>query len=171
MKISGKISLLQKGIPGSKKTEKDNSPSPGICVMKFFALDIIEEVLIKWVQRICSLHEEFSVTLNNIGASPAGSIYLRVLNPTPFQQISSRMNSVEELIVSSGGRMGMKVKNPRIIISEDLPEDDFINTMLDLSRKNFHESFNLKELWLMKKSPLEREDHLINIFRLQPNAM
>ena len=81
------------------------------------------------------------------------------------------MNSVEELIVSSGGRMGMKVKNPRIIISEDLPEDDFINTMLDLSRKNFHESFNLKELWLMKKSPLEREDHLINIFRLQPNAM
>ncbi|PWU02018.1 MAG: hypothetical protein C5B52_06185 [Bacteroidetes bacterium] len=171
MKISGKITSLQKGIMGANNFEKKNMPSPGICVMKFFALDIIEEVLIKWVQRICSLHEEFSVTLNNIGASPSGVIYLRVLNPTPFQQISSKMNAVEELIISSGGRLTMKVKNPKIIISEDLPEDDFFNTMLELSRKSFHESFRLQELWLMKKSASETEDHLINIFRLLPNAL
>ena len=78
------------------------------------------------------------------------------------------MNAVEELIKSSGGRLMMRGKNPCIIISEDLPDSEFINVMLDLSRKTFYETFTIHELWLMKKSNTAAEDQLVNIFRLQP---
>ena len=86
--ITGKIKSLQKGVLQKSKEENSINGAPQISILKFFAYEIIEGVLIKWVQRICSLYEEFPVTLNNIGASPngnrGGTIFLRVMNPTPF---------------------------------------------------------------------------------------
>src|SRR5581483_5532864 len=60
---------------------------PYIMVSAFYAGEGMEETLIRWIQRICSQQLCFDVVLNNYSGLPQHSIYLRVQNPYPLQQL------------------------------------------------------------------------------------
>ena len=61
---------------------------PHITVATFVARESMEETLIRWIQRICNLREQFTVTLNNYSGFPPHTIYLRIQNEKPFQQLA-----------------------------------------------------------------------------------
>ena len=70
---------------------------PHITVAAFQAGEIMEDTLIRWVQRICNSYKSFELTLNNYSGFPPHTIYLRVQDPHPFRQLMQQLRSIDEL--------------------------------------------------------------------------
>src|SRR5688572_23370671 len=68
---------------------------PYIMVAGFYAGEGMEETLIRWLQRIFSQRNSFEVMLNNFSGVPQHSIYLRIQNPQPLQQLALELKALE----------------------------------------------------------------------------
>src|SRR5438552_14596128 len=95
---------------------------PHIKVAGFRAQEVMEETLIRWVARICSLRTGFVVTLNNYSGFPPHTIYLRILDPLPFVQLGKELRAVDELVRSSWCPPANLVAKPYLGIATRLPE-------------------------------------------------
>ena len=62
---------------------------PSIPIACFEAREEMEDMLIRWTQKICEHQESFLVTLNNFSAIPPHIVYIRVQNEAPFQLLAS----------------------------------------------------------------------------------
>src|SRR5690349_12231406 len=74
-----KLVIFPEGDGGARirelaKTIKDDSPSgmnilvrPYIQVASFEGRELMEETLIRWIQRVCNSHNRFDLQLNNFG--------------------------------------------------------------------------------------------------------
>ncbi len=59
-----------------------------ITIAKFAVREGMEDTLMRWIQRICSNHRSFVVTLNNYSGHPPHTIYLRNRINGPFSNCS-----------------------------------------------------------------------------------
>jgi hypothetical protein len=141
---------------------------PHIKVAGFQAQEVMEETLIRWIERICSRHRSFAVTLNNYSGFPPHTIYLRVQDPRPFVQLGRELRAVDELIRSSYCPPAHLVAKPYLGVATRLPEQVYEKAMPDYSRKTFHASFMVSELLLLRKDRLSGACRTLNIFRLPP---
>ncbi len=139
---------------------------PHIKVAGFRAQEVMEETLIRWIERICRLREGFVVTLNNYSGFPPHTIYLRILDPVPFIRLGKELRAVDELIRSSWCPPANLVAKPYLGIATRLPEQVYLRAMPEYSRKTFHASFMVNELLLLQKDRLSGACKTINIFRL-----
>src|SRR5690554_753879 len=71
---------------------------PSIVVASFYASEGMEETLIRWIQRICSLCSSFFVTLNNYSGFPNHTIYLRITDAHPFRQLARQLKSIDDFV-------------------------------------------------------------------------
>jgi hypothetical protein len=147
---------------------KEIQARPHIRIARFQALEMMEETLIRWVQRICSLRTAFTVTLNNYGGFPPGTIYLRVLDPRPFQQLAMQMRSVDDFFRSPGNPPSELISKPSLRLTETVPIEVFRHVLFDFSSRTFCESFLVNELWLLKKDDQSGACKLVNMFRFRP---
>ncbi|MBS1565800.1 MAG: 2'-5' RNA ligase family protein [Bacteroidetes bacterium] len=141
---------------------------PHIRVAGFQAQEVMEETLIRWIERICARQRSFSVTLNNYSGFPPHTIYLRVLDPRPFVSLGRELRAVDELIRSSWCPPAHLVSKPYLGVATRLPEQVYEQAMPQFARKTFHASFMANELLLLKKDRLSGARRTLNIFRLQP---
>ena len=74
---------------------------PHITIANFLANEEMEQTINRWLQNICSLATSFPVSLNNYGGFPPHTIYLRVQNPQPFQQLAKQLQTVDDFIRAS----------------------------------------------------------------------
>ena len=144
---------------------------PHITVAAFQAGEIMEETLIRWVQRICTSYKSFELTLNNYSGFPPHTIYLRVQDPHPFRQLMQQLRSIDEFIRSSGCPPANLVSRPFLSIAGGLTEQVYNKAMPDYSRRTFHESFQVDELVLLKRTHSFDACKTVNIFRLQPGSV
>ena len=141
---------------------------PHITVAAFQAGEIMEDTLIRWVQRICNSYKCFELTLNNYSGFPPHTIYLRVQDPHPFRQLMQQLRSIDEFIRSSGCPPANLITRPFLSIAGGLTEQVYNKAMPDYSRKTFHDSFRVDELVLLKRTHSFDACKTVNIFRLQP---
>ena len=141
---------------------------PHIKVAGFQAQEVMEGTLIRWIERICSRHKSFPVTLNNYSGFPPHTIYLRVQDPRPFAQLSRELRAVDDLIRSSYCPPANLVAKPYLGVATRLTEQVYDKAMPDYSRRTFHASFMVKELLLLRKDRLSGACRTLNIFRLSP---
>jgi hypothetical protein len=140
---------------------------PQITVAYFFANEAMEPTIIKWMQRICGAQQNFQVTLNNYSGIPSHSIYLRVQDALPFQQLAKQLKSVDEFIRASACPPAKLVTKPYLRIAETPDEDVYNKAIADYAQKIFHESFMMDELLLLRRQhPSDLKS--IHVFRLQP---
>ena len=140
---------------------------PHIMVAGFYASEGMEETLIRWMQRICSRLNSFTVNLNNYSGFPAHTIYLRIQNPQPFRQLARELQVIDDFIRSSTGR-GARLLQPYLSIANELPEQVFQKAMPAYSRKTFHACFTANELVLLAKDHPFASSKTITVFRFLP---
>lgn len=143
---------------------------PHITVAAFQAGEIMEETLIRWVQRICNSYKSFELTLNNYSGFPPHTIYLRVQDPHPFRQLMQQLRSIDEFIRSSGCPPANLISKPFLSIAGGLTEQLYNKAMPEYSRRTFHDSFQVDELVLLKRTHSFDACKTVNIFRLQPGS-
>jgi hypothetical protein len=141
---------------------------PHITVGSFQAGEAMEGTLIRWIQRICSLHKIFEVTLNNYSGFPPHTIYLRVQDPKPFVQLAEQLGAIDDFIRSSGWPPAELNSRPYLSIAGSLTEYVYSKAMPDYSRKDFHDSFRVSELVLLKREHAFDACKTVNIFHFTP---
>jgi 2'-5' RNA ligase len=143
---------------------------PHITVAAFQASEVMEETLIRWIQRICNRHRSFDITLNNYSGFPPHTIYLRVQDPKPFRELMQQLRAIDDFIRSSGCPPVNLVNRPYLSIAGGLTEQLYNKAMPDYSRKTFHESFRVEELVLLKREHTFDVCKTVNVFRLLPDT-
>ena len=142
---------------------------PHITVAAFQASEVMEETLIRWIQRICNRHRSFDITLNNYSGFPPHTIYLRVQDPKPFRELMQQLRAIDDFIRSSGCPPVNLVNRPYLSIAGGLTEQVYNKAMPDYSRKTFHGAFEVQELVLLKREHSFDPCKTVNIFRLLPD--
>ena len=156
------------GLGYGSQTSSRNKPH--ITIAAFQASEVMEETLIRWIQRICYRHRSFDITLNNYSGFPPHTIYLRVQDPKPFRELMQQLRAIDDFIRSSGCPPVNLVNRPHLSIAGGLTEQVYNKAMPDYSRKTFHESFQVNELVLLKREHSFDPCKTVNIFRLLPDS-
>lgn len=139
---------------------------PHITVANFMAMEQMEETIGRWMQRICGMQESFLVTLNNYSGFPPHTIYLRVQHPQPFQQLANQLRVIDNYVRGYGMPAARLIKNPHLTLARRLPEEVYAKAISEYSRREFHGSFKVTELVLLKRRHQFDKCEKINVFRL-----
>ncbi|MDR3715423.1 MAG: 2'-5' RNA ligase family protein [Puia sp.] len=141
---------------------------PHITIGSFQAGEAMEDTLIRWIERICSRNKSFDVTLNNYSGFPPHTIYLRVQDPGPFRELARQLKTIDDFIRSSGWPPAELISSPYLSIAGSLTEQVYSRAMPDYSRKDFHDSFRVSELVLLKREHAFDACKTVNIFHFVP---
>jgi hypothetical protein len=143
---------------------------PSIVVACFFAREGMEETLIRWIQRICSLCNGFDVSLNNYSGFPNHTIYFRITDPRPFRQLAKQLKAVDDLVYSSIGQPAWLSHHPYLALAEELPGQVYEEAMPLYSSKIFRASFPVNELVLLARDHPFAACKTVNVFRFTPRT-
>lgn len=142
---------------------------PHITVSNFLAWDSMEETIVRWLQRIIKEQKCFPVTLNNYSGFPAHTVFLRVQEPAPFKELAISVKAIAPYIKESNCPPAKFISNPHVSIARRLPSAVYEDAMRDYAEKDFHASFNVTELLLLKRHHQYDVCKETAVFRLQPN--
>jgi hypothetical protein len=143
---------------------------PSITVASFYAREGMEETLIRWIQRICSLCNSFYVTLNNYSGFPSHTIYLRITDARPFRQLARQLKSIDDYVSSSCGRPASLNQHPYLALAEELPAAVYERAMPFYSSKILRASFAVNELVLLARDHPFAASKTVNVFRFNPET-
>jgi 2'-5' RNA ligase len=130
----------------------------------------MEETLTRWIQRICTQQQSFTVTLNNYSGFPPHTIYLRVQNEQPFQKLANDLKVLNAYVNSCACPPVRIITKPHVSIAGELPEDIYFKALTQYAHKSFHESFMVTELLLLKRKHQFEDGKKINVFGLSPET-
>jgi hypothetical protein len=141
-----------------------------ITLVSFLAKELMEETIIRWVQRVCSQQKGFQVMLNNYNGKPPHTIYLRVQDPSPFRELAKQLKVVDDYVRANGCPAAQFTMHPYVSIAKGLPEPLYTRAMFEFSQRTFCESFVVNDLRLLRKEDFG-EYKLITVFRLLPSGI
>jgi hypothetical protein len=162
--VSEKIIAEKNILYNDYKIEMPADIKPHINVAAFSAREEMEETLIRWIQRICSMQNSFLVTLNNYSGFPPHTIYIRVQNPEPFLQLSKQLKVINDFVFLPA----KFIIKPHVNMATKLPQQIYEKSMFEYSQKIFHESFIVNELMLIKKESQSAACKTLNVFHFLP---
>jgi hypothetical protein len=139
---------------------------PYIMVAGFYAGEGMEGTLIRWIQRICSQHTSFDVTLNNYSGFPQHSIYLRIQDPQPLQQLAGQLKMLDNHVQTMSGNIIDRIHH--LALASELPEAVYHQTLPVYSRKTFRAHFMATELVLLRRDHPFSAPKTITVFRFLP---
>ena len=150
------------------KTSVAVKTKPHITVANFLAGEAMEETIIRWMHRIISSKKSFRVTLDQYGAFRPHTIYLRVQDHQPFQQLVKELKVVDQYIRGYGCPEMHLIANPHVTIARRLEQTTYSEAVKVYSEKTFHASFEVKELVLLRRMNQFDSCKQVNVFGLQP---
>ena len=112
--------------------------------------------------------ESFTVTLNNYGGFPPATIFVRIQDHQPFRALASKLKVIDDYIQSNSCPPAKFFNKPNLRIGQQPAEADYSRALFHYSQQDFHESFVLSELILMKSRSVFEQMKQVNLFRLYP---
>ena len=138
-----------------------------ITIASFAVKEMMENTIIKWLQRVYGFMSSFQLSFNNYGGYPQNSIYLRVQHSEALSLMAQQLKTIDEYI-RSGGCPGMNIyTRPQLPIGMQLSETAYEKAIPEYSRKIFNASFEVEEIELISYNA-EKGTRVVNIFRLLP---
>lgn len=141
---------------------------PHITIANFLATERMEETIIRWMHRIISTKKAFRVTLDRYGAFRPHTIYLRVTDHQPFKQLAKDLQVVDQYIRGNGCPEMQLTDFPHMTIARRLDKTVYEQALMVYSEKNFHASFDIQELLLLRRQHQFETCKQVSLFRLQP---
>ena len=166
--VDEKVTAEKKFFSGEYREKIVADTKPHITIANFLAKESMEETLIRWIQRVCSQQQSFTVTLNNYSGFPPHTIYLRVQDERPFQKLARDLKVLNAYVNSCSCPPVKIVSKPYLSIAARIPEEIYFRALTQYAHKTFHESFLVSELQLLKRKHQYEACRHINVFGLQP---
>ena len=123
---------------------------PQIFVAGFFAKELMEETLSRWIQNICNLQSSFEVVLNNFGSIPPQTLCIRIQNQEPFLNLAHHLKMVDSFICANDCPPLITLSKAFLSVFDGLPSSLYGNALDELSHHLFHESFIINQMNLLK---------------------
>ena len=104
---------------------------PHITVAAFQASEVMEETLIRWIQRICNRHRSFDITLNNYSGFPPHTLKLPEAACPPGQTLAVGREYTNLPWQGIPGTIYLRVQDPkpfRELMQQLRAIDDFIRS-------------------------------------------
>lgn len=139
---------------------------PHITVATFLAKDVLEATLRRWIQKICSCKQRFTVTLNNYSGFPSGVIYLRIQETEPFERLAKQLKVIDGFL-RDNHCPPLQLSPPHMTIARRLTAPVYEKAVWAFSQRCFHESFTLNELVLLKRNGRYNKWEHVDRFPLQ----
>lgn len=150
---------------GAKIAIKTN---PHITIANFLAKEAMEATLNRWINKICNHHQNFELSLNNYSGFPPDTIYLRIQDPSPVYSLIHQLKTLDDFICSSDCPPLKASSKPHLTIAKKLSMEIYDKAIREYSQKDFHESFLVEELVLLKRSHQFDTCTTVNKFRFAP---
>jgi len=131
-----------------ESTVSDKPPS--ITLACFMAREEMEDMVMRWLNRICNIQHSFMVTLNNFSAVPPQTIYIRVQDNTPFLQLASQLRLLDDFSRPADGRKWRIFDKPFIKLGS-LPEHAEQQQWFTYTHQVFHAAFMARKILLVKR--------------------
>ncbi|WP_336515165.1 hypothetical protein [Pollutibacter soli] len=176
-----KLVIFPEGDGGARirdlaKSIKGNSPSgmnilarPYIEVASFEGRELMEDTLIRWIQRVCNSHNRFDLQLNNFGSHPNHPLYLRVMNPEPVTKLINSMQVIENYIVTNGSGYLKWTKKPVCFLTNGESRREWTDFIRQQLSEDFFDSFTVYNLVLIKLTGAgDASEEIVNVFPLYP---
>lgn len=141
---------------------------PHIVLAGFVAREEMEDTIIRWMHRITSVQQCFTVSLNNYSGIPPHTIYLRVQDALPFTNLALQLKAVNEYIRGCSCPPMQFVTRPYLGLAHELTGEVYEQAMPLYSRQTFHADFEAGELVLLRRRNQFEEPRQINVFKLLP---
>jgi 2'-5' RNA ligase len=141
---------------------------PHITVANFLAKEEMESTIIRWMHRVISVQKKFKVTLDRYSGFAPHTIYLRVQDHQPFQQLAKELKVVDQYVRSNGCPEARLITRPHLTIARRLPETVYRQAETVYAKKDFHASFEVSELLLLRRQHQFDSCKQVNVFGLQP---
>lgn len=141
---------------------------PYITIANFLAKEAMEETLNRWINNICNQYQSFELTLNNYSGIPPHTIYIRVQDPKPVINFVQQLKTLDNFIRSSDCPPLKASPKPHLTIAKKLAMEIYDKAIKEYSLKDFHESFMVEELVLLKRSHQFDTYNTVNKFRFAP---
>ncbi|MET0635997.1 MAG: hypothetical protein ABWZ25_08200 [Chitinophagaceae bacterium] len=142
--------------------------APLVVLTEFLAKDEMEETIIRWLQRITGEHRSFAITLNNFGGCPAHSVFLRILDHEPLRDLARQLQPIDQYVRRNDCPPVRFMVQPYLPIAENLTGTLYDRVIGDYSRRDFHGSFEVTELMLVRASDDGGSSVRRAVLRLQP---
>ena len=122
-----------------------------ITIAAFLGKEVLEETLIRWIQNICNLQTGFTVSLNNFGGFPPHMVCLRVQDAQPFRKLAGSLKILDAFLESNDCPPLKPVVRHYVEIAGKLPHPVYEKAIREYAQRNFHESFKVDRLLLLKR--------------------
>lgn len=124
-----------------------------LTLARFMAREDMEATLIRWMHRIISTQKSFRVTLQAQEELVSTCARLRIKDQQPFLQLARELKVVEEYVTSYGCPAMQLITNPSLPLPDGEQGPD---------------SFEVRELVLLRKEHPYDVGKQVNVFGLQP---
>lgn len=141
---------------------------PHIELAAFQAREEMEPTLIRWMHRIISKQQAFSFALNNFSGFPPDTLYLRIPEPQAIQQLTAELEQLNDYVKTNDCPAIQINTKPYVSVAKKMTEHNYLRAMLDFSQRSFHEIFEVKELYLLRRDHAFDSYKQVNKFVLQP---
>ena len=122
-----------------------------IMIAQYYAKEVMEETLIRWLQNISRIQNSFIITLNNFSSIPPDTIYLRVQEAENFIQLCRSIKIIDGFVQANDCPPVQFMTKPLIKIASGLPENIYKNVLCEYAERNFTASFKVEKLSLLKR--------------------
>ena len=154
----------------NQRTVNNNNSASHIKVASFLASEPMEETIIRYMQRIISKQQSFEVALNNYSGYPPHTIYLRIQDPQPFKHLANELKAISSYVSSCSCPLPKFISHPHLLVAKQLPDNIYLQTLMDYSKKTFHETFMVDQLVLLRRNNKYETAKPVQVFKLQPVA-
>lgn len=138
---------MQYGSQNIQITEKPPNITMACLVMR----EEMEEMLMRWLQRLCHMQPVFRVTLNNFSAIPPQTVYIRVQDPVPFKWLYEQLRAMDRFFPGKEGQHPRIFEKPFIKMGSLTTNTDH-KTIFSYPHQLFYASFMARRMLLLKGS-------------------
>ncbi|MFZ9660317.1 MAG: 2'-5' RNA ligase family protein [Chitinophagaceae bacterium] len=138
---------IQYGSENMQITEKPPNITMACLVMR----EEMEEMLLRWLQRLCHMQTSFRVTLNNFSAIPPQTVYIRVQDPVPFKWLHEQLRAMDRFFPGQEGQRPRIFEKPFIKMGS-LTANTERKTIFAYTHQLFYASFMARRMLLLKSS-------------------
>lgn len=144
---------------------------PHITIACFLGKSHMEHMLHQTIQSVCNQQPAFAVTLNCFNGFYPHTIYLNVLNHQPFKQLAKRLKIINGVMQPNKCPPVQLSTIPHLTIARRLPSPIFHKAVAAYQQRSFHESFDVKELLLLRRKHQYHGCEPVRYFPLLPQQL
>ena len=146
---------------------QNSKGKPFIGIYKFLAWESMEDTIVRWLQRISKDRDRFTITLNNYSGIPSHKIVLRVQDIAFLKELTARIQAIAPYTKEKACPEDRSFNYPYLTLAKKLPANVYEDAIKVYAKKEFHASFEVNELILLRKTSEGDAGKEIAVFRLQ----